>query len=171
MQGASKRPSPSPRQRIGALFAVLGVALAASALATAGALEPVHESPQTAADDAIAFIPDRPARPLTLAELDWYAALAGWPNEPGWWPEMRRIVLCETASLDPRAYNPNDPNGGSYGLAQLNGRYHFDRAGEDFRRWSDPVVNLRTALWLRTVRGRFGGEGGWANCAALLGIH
>lgn len=171
MQGASKRPSPSPRQRIGATFAVLGVALAASALATAGALEPVHVGPQTAADDANASISDRSARPLTLAELDWYAALAGWPNEPGWWPEMRRIVLCETASLDPRAYNPNDPNGGSYGLAQLNGRYHFDRAGEDFRRWSDPVVNLRTALWLRTVRGQFGGDGGWANCAALLGIH
>lgn len=63
------------------------------------------------------------------------------------------------------------PNGGGFGLAQLNGSYHFERAGEDFRRWSDPVVNLRTALWVRTVYGRFGGEGGWANCAALLGIH
>ncbi len=84
---------------------------------------------------------------------------------------MRRIISCENARLDTQAYNPDDPNGGSFGLAQLNGRYHFDRAGEDFRRWADPVVNLRTALWLRTVLGRFGGPGGWANCAALLGIH
>lgn len=110
------------------------------------------------------------SRFLTLAQLDEAAIEAGWPMEPGWWPEMRLIVQCETASLDTMAYNPDDPNGGSYGLAQLNGAYHFENAGEDFALRFDPVVNLRTALWLRTVRGRFGGTGGWYNCANRYGI-
>ncbi len=116
-------------------------------------------------------VPGQPGRFLTLEQLDAYAALAGWPNEPGWWPEMRKIILCETRSLDTMAHNTSDPNGGSYGLAQLNGSYHFERAGEDFGKRFDPVVNLRTALWLRTARGHFGGFGGWANCAALWGIE
>ncbi len=107
---------------------------------------------------------------ITIEQLDEFARLAGWPNEPGWWPDMRRIVLCETRSLDTMAHNTNDPAGGSYGLAQLNGSYHFANAGEDFAMRFDPVVNLRTALWLRTVRGHYGGGGGWANCSALWGI-
>lgn len=107
---------------------------------------------------------------LTLEQLDAAAAAAGWPNEPGWWPDMRLIIQCETGSLDMYAHNTSDPNGGSYGLAQLNGRQHFDRAGEDFEQRFDPVVNLRTALWLRTVRGHFGGEGGWKICSERYGI-
>ncbi len=107
---------------------------------------------------------------ITLEQLDEYARQAGWPSEPGWWPDMRKIILCETRSLDTMAHNVNDPAGGSYGLAQLNGSYHFINAGEDFAMRYDPVVNLRTALWLRTVRGHFGGTGGWANCSALWGI-
>lgn len=107
---------------------------------------------------------------ISLEELDEFARLAGWPNEPGWWPDMRKIILCETGSLDTMAHNVNDPAGGSYGLAQLNGSYHFYNAGEDFAMRFDPVVNLRTALWLRTVRGHYGGSGGWANCARLWGI-
>ncbi|WBL35802.1 hypothetical protein O0235_13680 [Tepidiforma flava] len=153
-------------------FLAAALLLASSAFAAGFAAEP--SGARGAADPgegAAGTAPEGLPRFLTLDELDRYARMAGWPDAPGWWPEMRRIILCETANLDREAFNPQDPNGGSFGLAQLNGRYHFDRAGEDFRRWSDPVVNLRTALWLRTVRGRFGGEGGWANCAALLGIH
>ena len=97
--------------------------------------------------------------------------MAGWPNEPGWWPDMRKIILCETRSLDTMAHNTSDPYGGSYGLAQLNGSYHFANAGQDFSRRFDPVANLRTALWLRTARGHFGGTGGWFNCAKLWGIE
>ncbi len=115
-------------------------------------------------------LPSNAGRFLTLEQLDAYAAVAGWPNEPGWWPDMRKIILCETRSLDTMAHNTSDPHGGSYGLAQLNGSYHFERAGEDFAQRFDPVVNLRTALWLRTVRGHFGGTGGWYNCAKLWGI-
>jgi hypothetical protein len=117
------------------------------------------------------YVPDPEHRFLTLEQLDEAARIAGWPNEPGWWPDMRKIILCESRSLDTMAHNTSDPAGGSYGLAQLNGSYHFANAGEDFAMRYDPVVNLRTALWLRTVRGHFGGTGGWANCAALWGIE
>jgi len=121
-------------------------------------------------DAGPAWIPDPEHRFLTLEELDAAAAMAGWPNEPGWWPDMRKIILCETRSLDTMAHNTSDPHGGSYGLAQLNGSYHFANAGEDFARRFDPIVNLRTALWLRAARGHFGGTGGWYNCAKLWGI-
>lgn len=122
-------------------------------------------------DTGPVWVPDASDRFITLEQLDVYAAMAGWPNEPGWWPEMRKIILCETRSLDLMAHNTSDPHGGSYGLAQLNGSYHFVNAGEDFARRFDPVVNLRTALWLRTARGHFGGAGGWFNCARLWGIE
>ena len=123
---------------------------------------------QQAAAEAPYYAPEQ--RFITLEQLDEYARQAGWPDTPGWWPDMRKIILCETRSLDTMAHNVNDPAGGSYGLAQLNGSYHFINAGEDFAMRYDPVVNLRTALWLRTVRGHYGGSGGWANCAALWGI-
>lgn len=110
------------------------------------------------------------AHVLTPEQLDAAAFLAGWPMEDGWWPQMRQIVYCESGR-NIFAYNPNDPNGGSYGLAQLNGRQHFDRAGENFEYRFDPIVNLRTALWLRTARGHFGGAGGWKICAELYGIQ
>jgi hypothetical protein len=116
------------------------------------------------------WVPAPEDRFITLEQLDAFAAEAGWPNEPGWWPDMRKIILCESRSLDTMAHNTNDPNGGSYGLAQLNGSYHFYNAGEDFAMRYDPVVNLRTALWLRTARGHYGGVGGWYNCAKLWGI-
>ena len=117
------------------------------------------------------WVPQAGERFITLEQLDAYAAEAGWPNEPGWWPDMRKIILCEDRSLDLMAHNTSDPNGGSYGLAQLNGSYHFENAGESFEYRFDPVVNLRTALWLRTVRGHYGGTGGWYNCAKLWGIQ
>ncbi len=117
------------------------------------------------------WVPDAEDRFITLEQLDAFAAEAGWPNEPGWWPDMRKIILCETRSLDTMAHNTSDPHGGSYGLAQLNGSYHFHNAGEDFAMRFDPVVNLRTALWLRTARGHYGGTGGWYNCAKLWGIE
>lgn len=105
---------------------------------------------------------------LTLGELDYYAALAGWTLPD--WLHMRRIISeCENRSLNPAAHNGADPAGGSHGLAQLNGRYWFDRYGEDFEQRYDPVVNLRTALKLYLERGRFGGGGGWS-CAGHLGI-
>ncbi|MBI2764771.1 MAG: hypothetical protein HYX53_02540 [Chloroflexi bacterium] len=123
---------------------------------------------EVAASALATFDPNTTNR-ITLEQLDAAAVAAGWPMQDGWWPQMRLIVQCESG-LNTRAHNTSDPNGGSYGLAQLNGRQHFDRSGEDFELRYDPVVNLRTALWLRTVRGRFGGAGGWKNCAEKYGI-
>lgn len=119
---------------------------------------------------AAPFNIDHSDRFLTLEQLDAAAVAAGWPMEPGWWPDMRKIIQCETHSLDRFAHNTSDPNGGSYGLAQLNGDQHFISSGEDFNQWMDPIVNLRVALWLRTVRGHFGGTGGWAICSERWGI-
>lgn len=114
---------------------------------------------------------DAKDRFLTLEQLDSAAVEAGWPMDAGWWPDMRKIIQCETHSLDRYAHNASDPNGGSFGLAQLNGTQHFTASGEDFNQWSDPVVNLRVALWLRTVRGHFGGPGGWMICSQRWGIE
>lgn len=108
---------------------------------------------------------------LSLEQLDAAAVAAGWPMADGWWPDMRKIIQCETHSLDRMAWNQSDPNGGSYGLAQLNGEQHFIASGEDFNQRFDPVVNLRVALWLRTVRGHFGGPGGWMICSERWGIE
>lgn len=116
-----------------------------------------------------------PLEPTTLEplyispeQLDAYAVEAGWSGES--WQLMRRIIVeCECSSLNVRAHNSSDPQGGSHGLAQLNGRYWFDRYGEPFELRYDPVVNLRTALKLYQERGRFGGFGGWS-CADRLGI-
>jgi hypothetical protein len=127
--------------------------------AVTGASVPYTGEPYTGAD-----------RFLTLDQLDAAAAAAGWPMTDGWWPDMRKIIQCETHSLDRYAHNTSDPNGGSYGLAQLNGTQHFIASGEDFNQWMDPVVNLRVALWLRTVRGHFGGSGGWMICSERWGI-
>jgi hypothetical protein len=83
---------------------------------------------------------------------------------------MRAIITtCEDPSLSTTAHNGTDPNGGSWGLAQLNASW-FNAAGEDFASWADPTVNLRTAKWLYNRLGRFGGSGGWS-CATTLGIY
>lgn len=107
---------------------------------------------------------------LTLDELDAAAAAAGWDIAGASWASMRRIVECETPSLNASAHNGTDPAGGSHGLAQLNGSHWFDRYGEDFALRYDPVVNLRTARRLHEEFGRFGGPGLWS-CADRLGIY
>lgn len=108
-------------------------------------------------------------RYLTWGELDAAGAEAGWPEGP--WLMMRNIVYCETGgTLYTHASNGSDPNGGSHGLAQLNGSQHFTRSGENFELRYDPVVNLRVALWLWEARGRiFGGSGGWYFCSIQFG--
>lgn len=108
---------------------------------------------------------------ITLDELDRYAAIAGWDVTAEPWHLMRRIISeCEARSLNIYTHNSSDPQGGSHGLAQLNGSYWFERYGEDFNQRYDPVVNLRTARKLYEERGRFGGGGGWS-CADHLGIY
>lgn len=143
-----------------------GVAWPPGEEATAGAPRRLFER-----DAALEPAPGIPPRHLTPEELDHAARLAGWPNIDGWWPEMRQIIVdVECPSLNTHCFNPFDPHGGSHGLAQLNGEQHFLACGEDFAQRYDPIVNLRTALCVRAIRGRFGGPGGWSG-ADQLGIH
>lgn len=90
-------------------------------------------------------------------------SLAGVPAE--WWPEFEAIAWCESR------WRPDaiGDGGSSVGMWQL-WRGWFHSAGFDGEAWSDPVVNARTALYVRLVRGRFGGRGGWS-CADHLGIE
>jgi hypothetical protein len=109
-------------------------------------------------------------RYLSAAEFDTAARMAGWRSED--LPGIRAIVDCEThGTFDTQAYNADDPNGGSFGLAQLNGAQHFVAAGEDFNGRFDPVTNLRVARWLYETRGGFGGTGGWLTCTEEVGLH
>lgn len=43
---------------------------------------------------------------------------AGWTTED--WPKLGKILYRESR-CNPMAYNPTDPNGGSYGIGQVNG--------------------------------------------------
>lgn len=134
---------------------------------------PVLVAPQPAVVFAAAAPSAQVREPyvITLSMLNEAAALAGWDTQGTAWATMRRIIVeCECPSLNAAAHNGTDPNGGSFGLAQLNGTYWFERYGEDFASWSDPVVNLRTARRLYEERGRFGGAGGWS-CADRMGIY
>lgn len=84
---------------------------------------------------------------------------AGVPAE--WRADLDAIIECETR-WNPLAVGDN---GNSLGLGQL--WFGWAREGEDLL---DPVVNLRVAVRVRELRGRFGGGGGWS-CADLLGIE
>jgi len=122
-------------------------------------------------DTQITPLPPPPPPPSTISleQLDQAAIEAGWPQEEGWWPQMRRIITeCENKSLNPHAHNTSDPYGGSAGLAQLNVGW-FSYLGEDPSMMFDPVVNLRTALTLRKRIGGFGTGAGWS-CFYKLGL-
>jgi len=88
--------------------------------------------------------------------------VAGVPDE--WHADFLAIGRCES-SLSPYAVGDG---GASLGWLQLWSGW-YAAAGEDASQWADPVVSARTALYVRKVRGRFGGGGGWS-CADRLGI-
>lgn len=168
---ATQTPAPTVVQTEAPATATTTVTTPTEAPPAAVATEVARlDAPAVSAASAPAGPPVVSGSWLTWDELDAAGAAAGWDQER--WAQMRLIVYCETGgTLNPYAHNSADPNSGSYGLAQLNGRGHFDRAGENFEQRFDPVVNLRTALWLRNAIGRFGGTGGWYHCANRYGIY
>jgi hypothetical protein len=99
---------------------------------------------------------------LTEAEVRAVLTEAGSPAE--WIDDLVAISWCESKH-SPSAIGDA---GNSLGEWQLWGPW-FAAAGEDPSKWSDPVVNARVAIYVRQVRGRFGGGGGWS-CAGLNGI-
>lgn len=99
---------------------------------------------------------------LSEAEMDALLEVAGWPVE--WRAEAKQIAWCESK------WSPNaiGDGGNSLGLWQMWTGW-FGPAGEDIEGWADALVNARVALYVRQVRGRWGGGGGWS-CAGLWGI-
>lgn len=100
----------------------------------------------------------------SLSEAEMRAVLteAGWPEEL--LAEALTVAYCESR------YRPGavGDGGNSLGLFQL--WYGWARpAGYEPDHLYDPVVNARVALYVRQVRGRFGGNGGWS-CAELNNI-
>ena len=100
---------------------------------------------------------------LTEAEVIAVLREAGAPEE--WIPPLLTIAFCESR-WSPYAVGDG---GNSLGMFQL---WHgwarpMGYAPDDL---FDPVKAARTALYVREVRGRFGGGGGWT-CADLRGIY
>lgn len=100
---------------------------------------------------------------LTEAEVIAVLREAGAPEE--WISPLLTIAFCESR-WSPYAVGDG---GNSLGMFQL--WYGWARpmgyAPDDLY---DPVKAARTALYVREVRGRFGGGGGWT-CADLSGIY
>ena len=100
---------------------------------------------------------------LRNEEVRGILSRASVPSE--WWPEFEAIAWCESRW---RSDAVGD-GGSSVGMWQM-WRGWFSQAGIDGEAWADPVSNARVALYVRQVRGRFGGSGGWS-CADHLGIE
>lgn len=116
---------------------------------------------------------DLPIPPITISEAIAILREAGWPQE--WLEEITAIGACESSGgkrdENGPLFHPGETGDGGNSLGWLQLWYGwFPAAGEDVERWWDPVVNARTALYVREVRGRFGGAGGWT-CADLSGIY
>lgn len=121
--------------------------------------------PPTLAEDAVAGAVARTRAhggALTEAEMRAVLAEAGAPET--WINPMLSIAYCESRH---RPFAVGD-GGNSLGLFQLWTGW-FPAAGYSVADAFDPVVNARVALYVRQVRGRWGGGGGWS-CADLWGI-
>lgn len=75
---------------------------------------------------------------LSFSEIMAAAAAAGWAADR--LDEVSRVAWCESR------FRPDAVGYGTYGLMQLI-PYWFEATGTDFALWSDPVTNLRVALF------------------------
>lgn len=99
---------------------------------------------------------------LTEDEVIAVLRAAGAPE--AWIPDMVAISQCESRHSP---YAVGD-GGNSLGMFQL--WFGWARAyGVSVEALFDPLVNAKVALYVREVRGRFGGGGGWS-CATHMGI-
>ena len=130
--------------------------------------------PEIAFDVAIPETPElaKPEPVLTAAAVsgvlteDQVVALlreAGAPEE--WIPDLVSISECESHH-SPFAVGDSGNSLGQYQLWSGWARPAGFTAEELF----DPLVNAKVAVYVRSVRGRFGGPGGWT-CADILGLY
>ncbi len=97
---------------------------------------------------------------LSEGEFDSHLLAAGVPIE--WWADFKAIAHCESR-WRPEAIGDG---GNSIGLMQMWYGWASKAGVTDLL---DPVQNLIAAKYVREVRGRYGGGGGWS-CAETLGI-
>jgi hypothetical protein len=102
----------------------------------------------TAAPEPIVY-PDTPCQ-------EWIplAVEVGWPADRQLLHRLGEIMWRESR-CQTDAHNPNDPNGGSYGLTQINGFWikwltHQGVLDGTAQSFYDPAVNLRAALAIHT---------------------
>ena len=116
---------------------------------------------------------DLPIPPITSGEARAVLIEAGWPE--AWLTDILTIGACESSGglrdEDGPLFHPGETGdgGNSLGWLQLWSGW-FPAAGEDVERWWDPLVNARVGLYVRQVRGHYGGPGGWS-CADRFGIR
>ena len=104
---------------LGGLLGIATVAGASPAIAPTVTTIP-HYPPLTAP-------PVPPTPPTTLVSISPNAQCSQWwelATESGWkYEDLARLdgLLWRESRCDPSQHNPSDPNGGSYGLMQVNG--------------------------------------------------
>lgn len=99
---------------------------------------------------------------LTEDEVIAVLRAAGAPE--AWIPDMVAISQCESR------HSPYAVGDGGNSLGMFQTWFGWARAyGVSVEELFDPLVNAKVALYIRGVRGRFGGAGGWS-CADHLGI-
>lgn len=98
---------------------------------------------------------------LSEGDFDSYLLSAGVPLE--WWADFKAIAHCESR-WRPEAIGDG---GNSIGLMQMWYGWASKAGVTDLL---DPVQNLIAAKYVREVRGRYGGGGGWT-CADKVGIY
>lgn len=98
---------------------------------------------------------------LSEAEFDALLQSAGVPVE--WWADFKAIAHCESR------WRPDavGDGGNSLGLLQMWYGWAKPAGVTDLM---DPLQNIIAAKYVREVRGRYGGGGGWS-CANHLGIR
>ncbi len=140
-QVAELEPEPAPAAAPDPGLGAAGVPAAeheAPAPPPAAAETAPVEQPAPAPAAAVAPPPAVAAGVLSYDEIVAAAAAAGWPSDRV--DQVARVAWCESR------FRSDAVGYGTYGLMQLI-PYWFEATGTEFSLWSDPVTNLRVALF------------------------
>ncbi len=121
----------------------------------------ILESEMFFKDEAIKTVEDRPRRALTQIAVPSVSPAPTPAPKPTvkemiceafgrYCKKAIRVAMCESGAR-PKAYNPDDPYGGSYGIFQINGVHLTDRGVAHNYKPKDlfkPAINIKIALKL-----------------------